>query len=260
MRNLHRALCFLAVLALAALPLHAEKAADLPKPTGYVDDYANVLSPDAKSKMEALAVELHDKAKAQVFVVTVNTLDGATVESFANDLFQRWGIGNKKTDRGALLLFATQDHKYRIEVGYGLEGLLNDAKVGDIGRAMVPYLQAGNYDAAAGTGLGSVAKDIADDSNVTLDSLASLAALPTAAPAPQPAANPPCFWCTVILCIFLPLLAIFLLYRIVGAFRGKGGGGGRGGSFGGGSGGGGGSSFGGGEGGSSGGGGASGSW
>ena len=137
MRNHRWLLYLLTILGFVALPLHAEKVAQLPKPTGYIDDYANVLSPNAKSDMEAICVELHNKTKAQIFVVTINTLDGESIEPYSNDLFHTWTIGEKKTDRGALILLAAHDHKYRIEVGYGLEGILNDAKVGDIGRAMV---------------------------------------------------------------------------------------------------------------------------
>ncbi len=60
-----------------------------------------------------------------------------------------------------LFLLAVDDHKYRIEVGYGLEGILHDAKIGDIGRAMVPYLRAGDYDSAVQFAVGQVAQVIA---------------------------------------------------------------------------------------------------
>ena len=116
----------------------------MPAPTGYIDDYAHVLSPSAVSDMEATARELHDKTRAQVFLVTIGTLEGEPVESFANDLFAKWKIGEKKTDRGVLLLFAIKDHKRWIEIGYGLEPILHDAKVGDIGGDMVPALRARN--------------------------------------------------------------------------------------------------------------------
>ena len=194
MRNTRSIIAALAVLVFAALPLCAQKVAQLPKPTGYVDDYADVLSPTAKTDMEALCVELHNKTKAQAFVVTVNTLDGESIESYANDLFHTWKIGEKKTDRGVLLLFAIKDHKYRIEVGYGLEGILNDAKVGDIGREMVPDLKAARYDNAARTGLHGAVQVIADDSKVQLDALNAAPAIPgsenqEALPPPPP--DPP---------------------------------------------------------------------
>jgi uncharacterized protein len=162
----------LVLLLIASLSMRAEKVSTMPAPTGYIDDYAAVLSAPAKSEMETLCRELHDKTKAQVFVVTVKTLEGESVETFANDLFRKWKVGEKKTDRGVLILFAINDHKDRIEVGYGLEGILNDAKVGDIGREMVPDLKATHYDDAIRTGLHDISKVIATDANVTLDALA----------------------------------------------------------------------------------------
>jgi uncharacterized protein len=174
------------MLLAVTLPGLAEKVATMPAPTGYIDDYAAVLSSTAKSDMEATARELHDETRAQVFLVTINTLEGEPVETFANELFAKWQIGEKKTDRGILMLFAIKDRKRWIEVGYGLEGILNDAKVGDIGREMVPALRAQNYDEAAKLGLDKISSIIAADSGVTLDSISN----PTQSDA-QTAAQPP---------------------------------------------------------------------
>jgi uncharacterized protein len=138
--------------------------------------------------MEDLCRELHEKTRAQVFVVTVKTTEGEPVETFANELFAKWKIGEKKTDRGALMLFAIKDRKRWIEIGYGLEGILNDAKVGDIGRSMVPALQAANYDEAAANGLRQITQIIADDSNVTLKALSNS---PQPESAPAPVTTPP---------------------------------------------------------------------
>ena len=180
------------LLLATALSGDAEKVATTPAPIGYIDDYAAVLSAPAKADMEALCRELHDKTKAQVFVVTVKTLEGASVETFANELFRKWKIGEKKTDRGVLILFAINDHKDRIEVGYGLEGILNDAKVGDIGREMVPDLKASHYDDAIKIGLQDVSKVIAADANVTLDAVApDTAAEPLNDQPPPPVEGPP---------------------------------------------------------------------
>jgi uncharacterized protein len=183
-------LLFLAALA----PTHAEKVSTLPPPTGYIDDYADVLSAPSHAQLEALCRELHTKTKAQLFLVTIHTLDGASKEEFANQLFHTWKIGEKKTDRGVLILLAVDDHKYRIEVGYGLEGILNDAKVGDIGRQMVPALRAENYGGAASTSIEALARIIADDSHVTLDALQppadGVAALSEQPPPPPPEPPP----------------------------------------------------------------------
>ena len=186
-----RRVAVLLFVFLAAFPLFSEKVATMPAPTGYIDDYAKVLSPPSMGNMEAAARELHEKTRAQVFLVTINTLEGEPVETFANELFAKWKIGEKKTDRGALMLFAIKDRKRWIEIGYGLEGILNDAKVGDIGRSMVPALRAQNYDEATKLGLDQISRVIANDSGVTLDTLADSPQPAEQAPAQPPVDSPP---------------------------------------------------------------------
>ncbi len=216
---------FLLFLLQAALPSFSEKVSTTPPPTGYIDDYAQVFSADSKSNMEALCRELHNKTKAQVFVVTIDTTEGEPVETFANELFAKWKIGEKKTDRGVLMLFAIKDRKRWIEIGYGLEGILNDAKVGDIGRTMVPALQSANYDEAAQTGLRQITQVIATDAGVTLDALSnSIEAEPTApapvtGPPPSSESLSPVRWLALIP-FFVPLLVfIFIFATIVRAAR-----------------------------------------
>src|SRR5271157_3588670 len=154
------------VLALSAL---AERVEDLPQPTDYVSDFAHVLSPGAIARLDSLCAQLdHSNANAQVAVVTIRTLDGADPAQFANALEDKWKMGRKGSDKGVLVFLAVNDHKYRIEVGYGLEGILPDGKVGDIGREMVPDLRANDYDGAVTLAVGEVAQVIAADANVTL--------------------------------------------------------------------------------------------
>jgi uncharacterized protein len=158
-----------ALLAFSASAARAESVASLPQPTDYVSDYAHVLSPGTITQLDQVCAELdHTKANAQLAIVTVKTLDGEDSADYADELETRWKMGRKGSDRGALLLLAVNDHKYRIEVGYGLEGILNDAKIGDIGRAMVPYLRAGDYDSAVNLAVGAMARVIAADANVDL--------------------------------------------------------------------------------------------
>ena len=214
---------FLAV----ALSAFAEKVATIPAPNGYIDDYAQVFSVDGKASMEALCRELHEKTKAQVFVVTVNTTGGEPVETFANELFAKWKIGEKKTDRGILMLFAIKDRKRWIEVGYGLEGILNDAKVGDVGRTMVPALQAANYDDAAETGLHQITQVIATNAGVTLDALAAPAQTEPTAPAPVTGPPPSSsslrpgatIFLTILFFTFPVFIICFVIWRIATAVR-----------------------------------------
>jgi uncharacterized protein len=216
---------FLLLLLPAALPSFAEKVSTTPAPTGYIDDYAQVFSADGKSNMETLCRKLHNKTKAQVFVVTVNTTEGEPVETFANELFAKWKIGEKKTDRGVLMLFAIKDRRRWIEIGYGLEGILNDAKVGDIGRTMVPALKASNYGEAAQTGLSQITQVIAADAGVTLDTLSSSTEAEPTAPAPVTGPSPsseslsPFRWLALVP-FFIPLLVfIFIFVTIFRAAR-----------------------------------------
>ena len=146
----------------------AETVEQMPQPTDYVSDYAHVLSPGTVARLDRICAELdHGKANAQVAVVIVNNLGGDDAADFANRLEERWKVGKKGSDRGVLMLLSAQDHKYWIEVGYGLEGILPDGKTGDIGRAMVPYLRTGDYDAAVLTGVSEIAQVIRADAGDT---------------------------------------------------------------------------------------------
>jgi len=238
--------------------LQAEQVKDLSKPTDYVSDFAHVLSPQAVAQLDSLCSQLdHSKANAQVAIVTVHNLEGDDASDWANQLEDAWKIGKKGTDRGVLVLLAVDDHKYRIDVAYGLEGILNDAKVGDMGREMVPYLRARDYDSAVTLAVGQVAQVIAADAGVTLTDE------PQEAVQPRAHHHSGGFPVIVFILIFL-FFGGFTLLRFL-LFAGLFGGGFRGGpwmgsGFGGGGGGGGGGGFGGFGGGSFGGGGAGGDW
>jgi uncharacterized protein len=144
--------CFSAVALLVfmcvARPARPESVKDIQKPTDYVTDLAHILSPDGIAKLDKLCSTMdHGSANAQVAVVTVDNLDGEDPADWANDLENKWKMGKKGSDRGVLVLLS-MDHHWRIDVGYGLEGDLNDAKIGDIGRAIKPLLHSGDYSQA----------------------------------------------------------------------------------------------------------------
>jgi uncharacterized protein len=254
---------FLAVvLAFSPSALHAEKIQDLPQPTDYVSDFAHVLSPEAIARIDSLCAQLdHSAANAQIAVVTVHTLEGDDAADYADQLETKWKIGRKGSDRGALILLAVNDHQRRIEVGYGLEGILNDAKLGDIGRAMVPDLRANDFDGAVTLAVGEVAQEIAADAHVTLNESESFS--PEVS---RPVRHGSVLGKLVLVIIVLVFFGGFSLLRMLfgfGLFFGGWGGGGwrgGGGGWGGGDSGGSGGGFGGFGGGSFGGGGAGGSW
>jgi uncharacterized protein len=239
------------------------------KPKDYVTDFSNVLSETGKAQINALCAEVEQKTGAQIAVVTVKSLEGRSIEDYTIDVATKLGVGPKKSNRGVLILLAVDDRRYRFEVGYGLEPILPDGKVGGFGREAVPYLRERNYDGALLLMTRRVAETIAQDSGTTLS--------PTKIPPPTRARGggemiPPGI---------IVGIAFLIVFFIIGAIRsqatpsryarhrrggwwigpmiGGGWGGGSGGGWGGGFGGGGGG-FGGFGGGSFGGGGASGSW
>jgi uncharacterized protein len=158
-----------ALFAFLPAPSRAETVASLPQPTDYVSDFAHVLSPDTIAHLDSICTQLdHSQANAQIAVVTVHDLNGDDAADYANQLEDHWKMGNKGDNKYAMVLLAVADHKYRIEVGYGLEGILPDGKTGDIGRDMVPDLKASDYDGAVTLAVGEVAQVIADDAKITL--------------------------------------------------------------------------------------------
>src|SRR5271170_8274823 len=169
MNYLSRWLAIVLLTFAPSLVVTAESVNTLPAPTGYINDFAGVLSPSTKSSLENLCTQVDRQAHAQIAVVTIKTIDSdQSIEEFATALEDKWKVGAKGTDRGVLMLLVMNPRRGRIEVGYGLEGILNDAKVGDIGRAMAPYAQQGDYNQAIPLGVGRIANIIATDAGVTL--------------------------------------------------------------------------------------------
>jgi uncharacterized protein len=159
-----------ALFAFFALPICAQSVKSLPQPTDYVSDFAHVLSPEATARLDSICSQLdHSAAHTEIAVVTVNSLDGDDAAGYADDLEDHWKMGNSGKNRYAMVLLAINDHKYRIETGYGLEGILTDGDVGDIGRAMVPYLKTGDYDSAVMLAVGQIAQVVASNYHVTLN-------------------------------------------------------------------------------------------
>jgi len=283
MNRLVRISAVLWILLGAAVWVAAEPIASL-QPSNYVNDFAGVLDAATQARLNDLCHQVEQKAAAQIAVVTVKSLDGQDEASYALALYQKWGIGAKKTNRGVLILLAIQDRKRFIQTGYGVEPILPDGKVGGFGREAVPLLQSGDYAGAVTLMTSRVAAVIAQDAGVTLDNQPQLAA-PRQQPAPGMGAGA-MMVVLILVVIFIVIPILRAIFRGGGSGRGGGGsgflsgllwsmlfsnmGGGRGGGYGGGGfggfgGGGGGGGFGGGGfggfgGGSTGGGGAGGSW
>ena len=129
--------CSLSVLAL-----------DVPNPpkNGYVLDQTQTLTKEEIQSMNRMGLEVQKKTKAQIAVLLIPTLDGEDVSDYAKRVFRAWGIGDKEKNNGVLFLIALKDKQMRIEVGYGLEGAINDGKAGEIlDQYAIPYFQKGKF-------------------------------------------------------------------------------------------------------------------
>ncbi len=251
------ALLILFFMLLSFCPLSLEAAnAPIPSPDSrfYVLDQAGILSQDTEDTIVGISTQLQQKTKAQIAVVTVKSLQDYSLEEYSLAILRQWGIGDKELNNGLLLLVALEERVARIEVGYGLEGPLPDAKTGQIqDEYMIGHFKNGDYNQGVMNGYLALASEVAKEYKVELNLTAPQPVTRNVEPVEKPMPS----WAYVVGIVFL----IFLLYldhRYMNGFllsliltmlirggRGRGGfgGGGGGGGFGGGgSGGGGGSS------------------
>jgi uncharacterized protein len=140
------ALVWLAV-ALLLLTAHAVAALEVPALKARINDYAGMISQATERQLEQSLRDFENSQSTQIVVLTVPSLEGESIESFSIRVAERWKIGQKKLDNGAILIVAKKDRKIRIEVGYGLEERLTDLMAGRIIRQIItPAFKAGNYD------------------------------------------------------------------------------------------------------------------
>jgi uncharacterized protein len=215
-------------------------AYDLPDYQGdiYVQDFAQMLSPATENHIANTARELDDKTSAQISIVTIESLEGSDIEGYANELFRKWGLGGKEANNGLLFLISEEDRRFRIEVGYGLEGAINDAKAGDILRGIEEYFRNGQVDQGVILAFNTLTAEIANEYQLELTG--ECETFPRSTSSEQEREIP--LWAVIIGIIILIAIGIYdprLLFIILHAISrggGPGGGsqGGRGGSSGGG--------------------------
>ena len=142
---------------------------DLHQPRNHVEDRANVIPSNVERQLIAILADLEHKTGAQIIVLTIDTTAGQSIEDYTLKLAEKWKLGQKDKENGALVVVAVKDRDYRFEVGYGLEGVLPDSVVGDIGRNyFVPYFRKGDYSNGIYQGLLAVVQKVAADANVTV--------------------------------------------------------------------------------------------
>ena len=136
----------------------------------YVNDSAKVLDASLENYIISTNKSLYSQTGAQIVVVTINSLEGEGLEEYANELFRQYGIGDKKKNNGVLMLLSIQDRKSRIEVGYGLEGALNDAKTGRIqDNYMIPYFKEDNWQDGIKNGYNAILSEVEKEYDVTVE-------------------------------------------------------------------------------------------
>ncbi len=205
-------LCFGSALVLGDVDVNS-----LPKPTGYVSDLAHVVNPQDQEQLEAFCTRVEQELGVQLALVTVDSVGDRPIRDISLDLFRKWGVGDRKTNQGVLLLLAIKDHKSDIETGRGIEPYLTDGFSGGTLRAVRPDLRASEYGAALMTAARSMADQIAQGKNI---SFSNNAPVPQQRQVVRHRQGLP-GWSIIV--------AIFLFFWILG--RGRRGGGGGGGGF-----------------------------
>ncbi len=149
---------------------------NIPQPVGWVNDFANVIDKGVADKISVLITEVEQKVSTEIAVVTVNSIGAYDEKEYARLLFDNWKPGKKGKDNGILLLLAVKERRWRIETGYGVEGILPDGLCGEIARNyMIPYFKEGKYGEGLYQGLRAISSIVAKDAHVTLAALGDFA-------------------------------------------------------------------------------------
>ena len=138
----------------------------------FVYDQDNIINDETEKDLNSMLVDLEEKTEVEFVVISITSLNGYSIEEYSNEVFNQLGIGKKDTDNGLLLLFSRSDSKVRIEVGRGLEGILNDSKCGRIlDDYFVPYRDNDKYTKATKLTTEALLNVLADEYNVSIKGL-----------------------------------------------------------------------------------------
>ena len=137
---------FLSIILLVFVFASSGFALSVPKLTNPIVDNASLISDGVELNLNQQLMDLSDSTGAQLAILTIPTLDGEVLESYSMKVVEDWKLGSAEKDTGVLLLIALEERSIRIEVGYGLEGVLTDTKCGLIIRNVIaPEFRNGNY-------------------------------------------------------------------------------------------------------------------
>lgn len=212
---------------------------NIPKPAGdiYVQDFAGVLNDQEKAELIELGKRLDDASKAQVGVLTVDSLEGSGgIEELSVAAFRAFKLGDAKLKNGVLLVLAVKEKKIRIEVGYGLEGAITDIKSGQIlDNVAIPHLKENQYNLALTETYKAIYNEVLEEYGLGEDFYQEYAV--------QPEENTELSGVQILMIVFVAIIVVFLDAKFFKGFflqtllnillmfisRGGGGGGGRGG-------------------------------
>jgi uncharacterized protein len=165
---------FLAIPFVCLVAVCVCHSGDIPeRPLTYVVDLAGILDTATQKRLNGYLQELEQKTTAQLVVLTLKSLEGQSIEDVSiNIAHDKWKLGQKGKDNGVLFLISVTDRKYRIEVGYGLEGILPDSLVGSLGRNfLVPLFRKGEYSKGVFLTAVAMANEIAVDAGVNIQGM-----------------------------------------------------------------------------------------
>jgi len=121
-------------------------ADNLPRPRGYLNDFAGVVDGTSAQQIESICTSIERSTGVEISVITIESLDGSTIEQEGLRYLEGWGVGKKGEDNGVVIIVAIKDRKIRIETGYGMEGILPDSKAGEIIRYdITPRFKQSDY-------------------------------------------------------------------------------------------------------------------
>src|SRR3974390_2095160 len=166
------------------------------------------MNAQSRSELEAKLQNLENRSGIQLVVATVKSLEGSDIETYANQLFRNWKLGEAKKNNGVLLLVAPNEHKVRIEVGYGLEGTLTDALSSVIiSSAMVPRFKAKDFTGGIERGIDGIISVLSGDTQDWQ-------------PKPRVRTEDPTSLSNELFTIFFVLIAIFVIWSLIRGARG----------------------------------------
>ncbi|NLL13746.1 MAG: TPM domain-containing protein [Fibrobacter sp.] len=157
----------LVLLLLSVYPVFSNNIPS--RPQGPVADYASILDAGTEATLARISQSLWQQAQFALVIATVPSIGEESIEEYSSFLYEKWEIGAKDKDEGALILLSMEQRKIRIEVGYGAEGYLNDSKTGRLlDNYCIPHLKKGDYSGGILSLAAALAKEVEKEKGIAL--------------------------------------------------------------------------------------------